>query len=58
VDSGSNVLLEDYAYNKTGDRTRKQLGAQAPQIYSYLAGTHRLGSVDNATRTKGSGLAK
>ncbi len=50
VDSGSNVLLEDYAYNKTGDRTLKQLGTQAPQIYSYLAGTHRLGSVDGAAR--------
>ncbi len=51
VDTGSDVLVEDYAYNKTGDRTLKQLGAQAPQVYTYLVGTHRLGSVDGTSRT-------
>ncbi len=50
VDTGSDVLVEDYAYNKTGDRTLKQLGAQAPQVYTYLVGTHRLGSVDGTSR--------
>ncbi|HJU40161.1 MAG TPA: RHS repeat-associated core domain-containing protein, partial [Tahibacter sp.] len=51
VDDGSNVMQEDYAYNKTGDRTMKQFVGQAAQVYTYLAGTHRLGSVDGAART-------
>ncbi|HRA48950.1 MAG TPA: RHS repeat-associated core domain-containing protein, partial [Thermomicrobiales bacterium] len=50
VDTPSDGLVEDYAYSKTGDRTLKQLGAQAPQVYAYLAGTHHLGSVDGASR--------
>jgi RHS repeat-associated protein len=49
TDNGNNPL-EGYAYNQTGDRTHKQLGAQAPQVYSYLANTHRLDSVDGAPR--------
>lgn len=51
VDTGSNVLVEDYAYTPTGDRTLKQLGAQAPQVYSYLAGTHRLAAVAGTSRS-------
>lgn len=51
VDTGSDVPEEDYAYTKTGDRTLKQLGAQAPQVYSYLAGSHRLASVEGVTRS-------
>lgn len=51
VDDGANVMQGDYAYNKTGDRTLKQFAGQAAQVYSCLAGTHRLGSVSGATRT-------
>jgi RHS repeat-associated protein len=50
TDNGNNPL-EDYAYNQTGDRTHKQLGVQAPQVYNYLANTHRLASVDGAQRS-------
>lgn len=51
VDDGSNVMQEDYGYNKTGDRTLKQFAGQAAQVYAYLVGTHRLGSVDGVART-------
>lgn len=51
VDDGANVLQEDYAYTKTGDRTLRQFAGQAAQIYTYLAGTHHLGAVDGTNRT-------
>src|SRR5688572_4467138 len=51
VNDGTGTLMEDYAYTKTGDRTLKQLGAQAPQVYAYLAGTHHLGSVGSSGRS-------
>ena len=51
VNDGNDVLVEDYAYTPTGDRTLKQLGTQAPQVYAYLAGTHRLGSVAGVARS-------
>lgn len=50
VDSGRDKLVEDYDYNLTGDRTRKQLGIQPPQVSTYLAGMHRLGAIDGAAR--------
>lgn len=50
VDTGANALVEDFGYTKTGDRTSKTLPGQAPQVYAYLAGTHRLGSVAGSAR--------
>jgi RHS repeat-associated protein len=50
VEDGTGALMEDYAYTKTGDRTLKQLGNQAPQVYAYLAGTHHLASIDGTGR--------
>jgi RHS repeat-associated protein len=50
VTSGANTMLEDYAYNLTGDRISKQLGTQPAQVYTYLAGTHHLGSVAGVNR--------
>ncbi|MEO5625226.1 MAG: RHS repeat-associated core domain-containing protein [Dokdonella sp.] len=50
VDTGTDSPLEGYTYNATGDRTSKQLGMQTPQVYTYLAGTHRLGSVGGINR--------
>lgn len=49
VDDGNDVLQEDYGYNKTGDRTLKQFVGQTMQVYSYLAGTHRLGAITGAS---------
>ena len=51
VDDGANAMHEDYGYNKTGDRTLKQFAGQAAQVYTYLAGTHRLGDVAGAARS-------
>lgn len=51
VDDASNVMQEYYAYSKTGDRTLKQFAGQAAQVYTYLAGTHHLDSVDGASRS-------
>lgn len=50
VDDGSNAMLEDYGYNKTGDRTLKQLTGQSAQSYTYVTGTHRLGAIDATSR--------
>jgi len=44
-------MQEDYGYNKTGDRTLKQFKGQAVQVYTYLAGSHRLAAIDGATRS-------
>jgi RHS repeat-associated protein len=50
VNDSAGAMLEDYNYNKTGDRTLKQFAGQAAQAYTYLVGTHRLGSVDGVNR--------
>lgn len=44
-------ILERYRYNKTGDRTEKEVSGSAPQPYQYSTGTHRLGSVAGVPRT-------
>ena len=51
VNDATGAMLEDYNYNKTGDRTLKQFAGQAAQVYTYLSGTHRLGSVDGVNRS-------
>lgn len=51
VNDSTGAMLEDYDYNKTGDRTLKQFAGQAAQIYAYLSGTHRLGSVAGVNRS-------
>jgi RHS repeat-associated protein len=51
VNDATGAMLEDYNYNKTGDRTLKQFAGQAAQVYAYLSGTHRLGSVDSVNRS-------
>jgi RHS repeat-associated protein len=51
VNDATGVMLEDYNYNKTGDRTLKQFAGQAAQVYTYLSGTHRLGTVDGVSRS-------
>jgi RHS repeat-associated protein len=51
VNDATGAMLEDYNYNKTGDRTLKQFAGQAAQVYTYLSGTHRLGSVDGTSRS-------
>lgn len=51
VNDASGAMLEDYNYNKTGDRTLKQFAGQAAQVYTYLSGTHRLGSVGGVGRS-------
>jgi RHS repeat-associated protein len=50
VNDSTGAMLEDYDYNKTGDRTLKQFAGQAAQVYAYLSGTHRLGSVAGVNR--------
>lgn len=50
VNDSVGAMLEDYDYNKTGDRTLKQFAGQAAQVYTYLSGTHRLGTVDGVNR--------
>jgi len=49
VDSAS-ATQEGFSYNKTGDRTSKTLPGQAPQVYSYLTGTHHLGDIAGTPR--------
>lgn len=51
VNDATGTMLEDYDYNKTGDRTLKQFAGQAAQVYTYLSGTHRLGSVAGVNRS-------
>lgn len=51
VNDSTGAMLEDYDYNKTGDRTLKQFAGQAAQVYTYLSGTHRLGSVAGVARS-------
>ena len=51
VNDSTGAMLEDYNYNKTGDRTLKQFAGQAAQVYTYLSGTHRLGSVAGTNRS-------
>ena len=51
VDTGANVLQEGFGYSKTGDRTSKTLPGQSSQVYTYLAGTHRLASVGGVARS-------
>jgi len=43
--------LENYTYDKTGDRTSAALGGNAATTYTYTAGTHRLQSVGAASRS-------
>lgn len=50
VNDFAGAMLKDYDYNKTGDRTLKQFAGQAAQVYTYLGGTHRLGSVAGVNR--------
>ncbi|MBL8296837.1 MAG: hypothetical protein JNN30_00685, partial [Rhodanobacteraceae bacterium] len=51
VNDSAGTMLEDYDYNKTGDRTFKQFAGQAGQLYSYTGGSHRLGSVAGVARS-------
>lgn len=51
VDDAADVMVEDYGYNRTGDRTSRQLAGQPVQAYGYLAGTHRLGTVAGVARS-------
>ncbi|HWU53005.1 MAG TPA: RHS repeat-associated core domain-containing protein [Tahibacter sp.] len=51
VEDGAGQTLEDYGYNKAGDRTQKQFAGQPLQSYAYLGGTHRLGSVAGVGRS-------
>ncbi len=51
VNDATGAMLEDYDYNKTGDRTLKQFAGQAAQVYTYLNGTHQLGTVDGVNRS-------
>lgn len=51
VDDGGDVLQESYDYSKAGDRLGKQLAGQTPQVYDYLAGTHRLRSIAGGSST-------
>lgn len=51
VENGAGVVQESFAYNRTGDRTSKQIIGQPAQGYAYLAGTHRLGSVAGVSRS-------
>lgn len=50
VENTAGQLQEGFAYTKTGDRTQKTLPGQSAEIYSYLAGTHRLGDVAGVAR--------
>ena len=50
VENTAGQLQEGFAYTKTGDRTQKTLPGQSAEIYSYLAGTHRLGNVAGVAR--------
>jgi RHS repeat-associated protein len=51
VEDATGVLVEDYSYNRTGDRLSKQFTGQPAQAYAYLAGTHRLAAVAGAARS-------
>jgi RHS repeat-associated protein len=52
VTNASGASLENYAYNRTGDRTSKTLSGQAAQTYTYntAASGHRLQSVAGVAR--------
>ena len=51
VENGAGATQESFAYNRTGDRTSRQITGQPAQGYAYLAGTHRLGSVAGLSRS-------
>jgi RHS repeat-associated protein len=51
VTDGIGAMQEDYAYSKTGDRTRRQLGPQRAQVYAYVNGTHHLDNIDGNARS-------
>lgn len=48
---GAGAALETFTYSPTGDRTSKQLGATAPQTYTYQPNTHRLAATGSAARS-------
>ncbi|UXI68217.1 hypothetical protein [Tahibacter amnicola] len=50
VTDGFGAMVEDYGYNKTGDRVSKQFVGQPAQSYTYLPGTHRLQAVGGVSR--------
>jgi RHS repeat-associated protein len=47
-DGATNVLLERYGYDKTGNRTSATIG-EVTTAYGYLTGNHRLNTVGAAT---------
>lgn len=49
-DGASNVLLQGYAYDKTGNRASATVGA-GTTTYAYPAGSHRLSSVGATTHS-------
>ena len=49
ANTAAGAPIEAYAYNKTGDRTSKNLGG-ALESYSYTPGTHRLSNVGGVAR--------
>lgn len=51
VNDSNGAMLENFNYNKTGDRTLKQVFGQPAQIYTYLSGSHHLGSAAGVNRT-------
>lgn len=51
VEDATGALVEDYGYNRTGDRMSKQFAGQPAQAYAYLSGTHRLAAVAGTARS-------
>lgn len=49
VNTAAGAPLETYGYNKTGDRTSKNLGGTL-ESYAYTPGTHRLSNVGGVAR--------
>ena len=47
----SSAPMEQYTYNKTGDRLSAALNNGAPTSYTYTTGTHHLASVGAVART-------
>jgi RHS repeat-associated protein len=50
VQAGANHL-EDYTYNRTGDRLTAAFSGGSPLTYTYASGTHHLASVGGASRS-------
>jgi RHS repeat-associated protein len=51
VQTGANIPLETYTYNKTGDRTSASLNGGAAQAYTYTPNTHWLANVAGSARS-------